>query len=248
MIRMQSLIKQINRSFQFAQKFQSQSVTCFMFSEKKAIKKKAGGTAMTNTINPFNAQVIDPNVVILRNKVVDFRHTGKIDGEFIVLENNLYNNILKSQEEFIEIFATNKKYFKQILYKVLIMFFGVSFIFIFVINNRLATSYWSKIPCFLIGAGLIYYATRNPKLKIFAYVNKISIKKDLKSVLIETYPSKIQTFKIEDLFLGSSSTIDQPKEFISLYVKGSEYLMPLEHTTQFNEELLPLVLRGYSLK
>lgn len=224
------------------------SLACFRFSDKKVIKKKVGATAVANTVNPFDAQVVDPNVVILRNKIVDHRHLGKVEGEYIVLDNNLYNNILKSQNEFIELFATNKSYSKQILYKALIMLFGVSFVFIFVINNKLASTYWSKIPCFLIGAGLIYYSTMNPKLKVFAYINKISLKKDLKSVIIETYPSKTQTFSIGDLFLGSSSTIDQPSEYISLYIKGKEYLMPLEHTTQFNEELLPLVLRGYNLK
>ena len=199
--------------------------------------------------NIFDYDSENANTTHLKTYISEFKYFGKVDNDYIILDPNTKEKINKAKGDFIDIYKANKKYSKLIFLKILALLSGLSLGYFLVIRKELVSSMLIKIPFLIISSGFVYLSLKSRKLNITSFIHNLSLSKDLKTVRIETYPSKVSSFDITELFLGNlTSTNGSSKDFVICYIRGKEYLLPLEFTLGYNESLLPLVIRGYKLK
>jgi hypothetical protein len=206
-------------------------------------------TKQTNTSNIFDYENENANTTHLKTYISEYKYFGKVDNDYIILDSSIKEKINKAKGDYIDIYKANKKYSKLIFLKIIALLAGLSFGYFLVLRKELVSSMLIKIPFLIISGGFVYLSLKARKLNITSFISNLSLSKDLKTVRIETFPSKVSTFNISELFLGNlTSTSGSSKEFVICYIRGKEYLLPLEFTSGYNESLLPLVIRGYKLK
>lgn len=186
----------------------------------------------------------------LKTYIREYKYFGKIENEYLFLEPQLKNTLLKGNkdQEYIDIYRSEKKYTKLILFKIILVLCGLSIFYFLVLRKELIASLILKLPLLALSFGIVIYSIKGKKNNIFRFIHRLSLSKDFQFIEIETFPSKKQKFLCDDIFLGDVSTQSQVKDIISCYIKGKEYLFPLEYLIGYNDKLLPLVIRGYKLK
>lgn len=224
-------------------------------------------TANTNTTSTSNSDklfknqkaknyfgLMDPNEMEVSNLkfiIQNHRFMGKVHDEKLVLDEKIINHILKNSnnEGYYDVFSTDKKYYKPLIFKILLLIFGSTVLFTFVYRNEFVSSYFLKAFFLSLSIGILSVSTFQMKMKVFSYVNKISIHNTLNKVKLEIFPNKSLIVNPNEIYLSPFTNEGNLKMETSLYivVNTKKYHLPLENANLFDKELLPLVLRGYNL-
>ena len=197
----------------------------------------------------FDIEITKPEVFYLNTIITQFKFYGKVEKNSLILDNVLQQKIKNNKEDYIELYTSNDKFYKIIFLKGLILILSASLLVIFVLRNEIVNSIWLKLFFLILSLALFAISNTYKKLNVASYVSKISINKDLKTVKIKkffSFKNKEKSYSINDIYLGYIP--EQSKDIINFYAKNHECLLPLENTVKFNEELLPIVLRGYNTK
>lgn len=199
--------------------------------------------------NPFDYEFDTSNIAHLKTYICEYKFIGKVDNDHLILDQHIKDKINKSAGDYCTVYKAGKSLTKLIALKCLVLFTGLTLFYFLVLKKELVSNLLYKLPFAALSCGIIFLSFKARKLNLTSYINEVSLSKDLKSVLISTFPNKKETFNISDIFLGSNTgNSNLSKDFIIIYIKGKEYLIPLEFTSGYNDQLLPLVLRGYKLK
>jgi hypothetical protein len=197
-------------------------------------------------MDPTEMEVSNLKFIIQNHKFM-----GKVVDEKLVLDEKVLNHISKNcnNEQYYDVFSTDKKYYKPMLFKILLLIFGGTILYMFVYRNEFITNYFFKSLFFIIGSGILLVSTLQMKMKLFSYINKISIHSNLSKVKLEIFPNRSLIVNSNDIYLSPFTNEANLKMETSLYivVNCKKYHLPLENTNLFDKELLPLVLRGYNL-
>lgn len=108
----------------------------------------------------------------------------------------------------------------------------------------------------ILSLGFLEMLRRNNLYKIWKYVKKIEISKDLKTLNITTFTNKTFTPILKDVYLYynfsspyiSPRSLTKVEDTLVVGVKDKVLLVPLEKSTIQSKDLLSLCLRGYSMK
>lgn len=221
-------------------------------NKKIDLDKKTNLNNQSKNVSPeqlFDIDVIKPEVFNLHSIITYYKFIGKVDKDSLVLDDKIVKRIKNNKTEYIDLFVSDKKYFKVLFLKSLIFLFSLSILIIFIIRNEIVKSKLIKLFFLVLLFVIIGFNNNYKKLNVRAYINKFSVSKDLKKVQITKLFSKnYLTYYTNDIYLISKNEYNNEKDIISFFIKDKEYILPLENTQKFNEELLPIVLRGYNVK
>lgn len=214
---------------------------------KKSSKEIQSSSILQNSLFGLDTYNDGSN---LKTYIREYKFFGKTENEYLFLEPQLKNTLLKGNkdQEYIDIYRSEKKYTKLILLKIILILCGLSIFYFLVLRKELIASFILKLPLLALSFGIVVYSIKGKKVNISRFIHRLSLSKDFQFIEIETFPSKKQKFLCDDIFLGDVSAQSQLKDIISCYIKGKEYFFPLEFLIGYNDKLLPLVIRGYKLK
>lgn len=189
-------------------------------------------------------KVINPEPIYLLNLIYELKYTGKVNNDFILLDSALIKKIQNLKTDYFTIYSSDGSFYKHIAAKLLVISIGLTIIIFLSFKNELIKSRLARVFYLILGSSIISYAIYSKRLDIFKYVTKIELSKNLENVMITTFPSTSVKVQANNLILNRI----KQGENATFFIKGKKYYLPLDHTTSYNEKLLPLVLRGYILK
>jgi hypothetical protein len=168
------------------------------------------------------------------------------------------------------VFKSNlgKKLIFKVLMLQLLMVVPAAFLFYYSLNwlkselilykfeksNKLYVSLYSSL--FLASIVILNLLRKNNLYKIWTYVQKVDLSKDLKTLQITTFTNRIMNVELKDVYLYynfsspyiSHKSMSKVEDTLIFGIKNDTYIVPLENSTIQSKDLLSICLRGYTLK
>jgi hypothetical protein len=123
--------------------------------------------------------------------------------------------------------------------------------------NKSSKFYVGLKATITIGSLLVLnFLRKNNLYKIWNYVQKVELSKDLKSLQITTFTNSVIRPELKDVYLYynfsspyiSHKSMNKVEDTLILGVGEKQYIVPLENATIQSKDLMSLCLRGYKLK
>jgi hypothetical protein len=127
---------------------------------------------------------------------------------------------------------------------------------LYYINKSTKTYVAIKASVILISLFILNLLRKNNLYKIWNYVKKIELSKDLNNLQITTFTNKVFQPKLKDMYFYynfsspyiSHKSMSKVEDTLIFGIKDKQYIIPLENSTIQSKDLLSICLRGYSIK
>ena len=121
-------------------------------------------------------------------------------------------------------------------------------------SSKLYVAMYSSL--FISSLAILNLLRKNNLYKVWTYVQKIDLSKDLKNLQITTFTNNVINPELKDVFLFynfsspyiSHKSMSKVEDTLVIGVKDRMYIIPLDDATIQSKDLLSLCVRGYKMK
>jgi hypothetical protein len=188
--------------------------------------------------------------------------------ETLLVDNKLLGK-LSSTSKMYPVFKSNIGYkILKVLFLQIIMVIPVLFLLyyslqslkkefaLYTFNKSTKTYVGIKASLTIVSLLILNFLRKNNLYKIWNYVKKIELSKDLKSLQITTFTNNVIKPDLRDVYLYynfsspyiSHKSMSRVEDTLIFGIKDKQYIVPLENSTMQSKDLLSICLRGYKMK